>query len=101
VTGYEVCRNSGGTVTAVDELQQFGGDVAIKHSANEMEFNFEGEALAAYTVIIVGDGRYWYVTVAQATGAVRVVEKSLVKVTPTPIEPISPIKSVPVASPSL
>ncbi len=73
IVGYTVFRRlAGGGVAAVDSYRDFprGETVAASHA--QLEFNFEGAALAAYQVTFTGPNQAWRVAVVAATGAVRV-----------------------------
>jgi hypothetical protein len=73
VTGYTVYRRlSGGGVAAVDAARTFVQQETVGVSHTQMEFNFEGAALAAYQVTFTGPDRTAQVTVVPVTGAVRV-----------------------------
>jgi prepilin-type N-terminal cleavage/methylation domain-containing protein len=60
------------SLTAVDATVALPAYVTVVGSSTTPEFTFEGAALAGYTFTITAPHRSWTVTVAQATGAVRV-----------------------------
>lgn len=73
VTSYTLNRRLPDTsLSAVDTTRTIPTHVSITASSATPEFNFEGEALAGYTFTITTPHRSWTVTVAQATGNVRV-----------------------------
>ncbi len=81
-----VCQTSGGNVTSytlnrrlpdtsltpVDSTKTIPTYVSITATSTAPEFAFEGEALAGYTFTITTPHKSWTITVAQATGNVRV-----------------------------
>ncbi len=73
-TNFRVMRRTGSGDVLVDGPQNFSSDVTVTVSHTEMEFTFEGQALAAYVADIVGVNRSWQVTVVPITGAVAVAE---------------------------
>ena len=66
-------RTSGGDVQ-VDESRSVPTDVTVTSTNGELEFDFEGSSLAAYTVTITGPDRSWTVSTVPLTGAVQVTE---------------------------
>jgi Tfp pilus assembly protein FimT len=73
VTGYTIYRRlGGGGVAAVDAARPFVQQETISVTHSQMEFNFEGAALAAYQATFTGPDRTAQVTVVPVTGAVRV-----------------------------
>jgi prepilin-type N-terminal cleavage/methylation domain-containing protein len=72
ITGYTVTRRGTSGNTAVEASREFPEGLTVTLGAGEPEFDFLGEALAAYTVTLAGPQRTWTVTVVIATGAVRV-----------------------------
>lgn len=73
-TSYQLMRRTGSGDVLVDGPHVFSTDVTVTVSHTVMEFNFEGQALAAYTVTILGVNRTWQASVVPITGAVSVVE---------------------------
>lgn len=74
VTSYRMYRKaSGGDVTA-DAVRTVPDEVTVTVSASTAEFNFEGEALAAYQVTLAGPNRTWQLDVVPVTGAVSLTE---------------------------
>jgi Tfp pilus assembly protein FimT len=73
VVGYTVYRRTGpSTGTAIDVYRDFSQGETVTCAQTQLEFTFDGAALAAYTVTLAGPNRTWQVLVVQATGAVRV-----------------------------
>ena len=74
-SGYTLYRRSSlqGNV-AVDEAYVFPPDVVVTTSGSEVEFTFEGAALAAYQVDLTGPGQTWRVDVVPATGTAVVTQ---------------------------
>lgn len=74
-TGYQLFRRlSGGGVAAVDVPRVFSDKLTVTVSHTELEYTFEGQALAAYQVTVAGPNRSSQLTVVPLTGAVRVSE---------------------------
>lgn len=73
-TSYRVFRVTGGPDELVDGPYSFSDDVAITASNTRMEFTFEGQTLAGYTVDLTGDNIAWQITVTQINGSVFVAE---------------------------
>lgn len=63
----------GGT-TLVDGPFPFSQNVAAAVSHNTMTFNFEGQALAAYTVDLTGPHKSWRISVVPINGALSTVQ---------------------------
>lgn len=73
--GYTMEQGAAGSATAVDEYFAFPSGVVLVISPNSSpEFDFQGEALAAYTITVAGPQRTWQIDVYQLTGAVKVTE---------------------------
>ena len=66
-------RASGGDVQ-VDQIRVVPQDVIVTSALKQLEFDFDGTALAAYGVSIAGPDRSWDVTVVPLTGAIEVAE---------------------------
>ncbi|MBM3999566.1 MAG: prepilin-type N-terminal cleavage/methylation domain-containing protein [Planctomycetes bacterium] len=73
-TGYQIRRVVESGSEPADAFREFTKEVAVTVSHPRAEFNFEGQALAAYQVRLAGKNRSWSVTVVPVNGAVRVVE---------------------------
>ena len=74
IIGYTVRRRTGGSTVVVDPLKRFPQPMTVTSAAGDPEFNFEGAALASYTITLAAPDRTWQVIVAQATGSVTVTE---------------------------
>ena len=74
-SGYTLYRRSSsqGNV-AVDEAYVFPSDVVVTTSGSQLEFTFEGAALAAYQIELTGPGQTWRVDVLPATGTAVVTQ---------------------------
>ena len=69
ITGYTLYRRDPGLGNvAVDSPHVFPDDVVVSASHNEAEFTFEGAALAAYQITLVGAEQTWRVDVVPVTG---------------------------------
>ncbi len=73
-TGYTLIRRAAGGDVAVDEPYIFSDAVVVTVSATEAEFNFEGQALAAYQITLTGPDQTWQVDVVVATGTAKVTQ---------------------------
>jgi len=74
VTSYRMYRKaSGGDVTA-DAARDIPDELTVTVSATTAQFNFEGEALAAYQITLAGPNRTWQLDVVPVTGMVRSTE---------------------------
>lgn len=73
---YRIMRRVGGSPAEVQGWEPTSGDVTITVSGTVMEFNFEGQALGAYTADCVGKNRSVRLTVIPISGAVQVTETS-------------------------
>ena len=74
VSSYALFRRAGGGDVQVDQTRTVPQDVTVTATATTLEFDFEGAALAAYTISVVGPDRSWDVSVVGLTGAVVVTE---------------------------
>jgi prepilin-type N-terminal cleavage/methylation domain-containing protein len=73
VTGYTLHRRNADTsLTAIDAAITLPSYVTVTASSTVPEFTFEGDSLAGYTFTVASPHKSWTVTVAQATGTVRV-----------------------------
>lgn len=73
ITGFTLQRRlPDSSLTPVDAPQTIPDFVTVTASSLAPEFAFEGEALAGYTFTITSPHKSWTVTVAQATGNVRI-----------------------------
>jgi prepilin-type N-terminal cleavage/methylation domain-containing protein len=54
ITGYQSYRDSGGSPVAVDEIREFPSGLTVTSAHNQLVFNFEGAANAAYSVSLAG-----------------------------------------------
>ena len=66
-------RDSGGDVQ-MDQVWDVPQDVSVTASHTTLEFDFEGSALAGYSIDIAGPDRSWSVSVVSLTGSIQVVE---------------------------
>ncbi len=74
VTSYVLMRRASGGDTAIDEVKTVPGGVAVTTSHTTLEFDFEGAALAGYSISISGPNRSWSLSVITVTGMVEVLE---------------------------
>ncbi len=71
-TGYRLMRRGSSGSTPVDGPFWLDKEVTVTSTHNELEFTFEGEAVAAYRVQLSGPNRQKVLTVVPVTGAVRI-----------------------------
>jgi prepilin-type N-terminal cleavage/methylation domain-containing protein len=71
-TAYEIYRITGGGDVLVEPSKSFPTGVAVTSSHTQLEFDFEGAALAAYQVTFTAANYTWRVSVVPSTGAVKV-----------------------------
>ncbi len=74
VTSFALFRRTGSGDVQVDETRSVPQGVTVTSAATVLEFDFEGSALAGYSVSIAGPDRSWNVAVVILTGTVRVSE---------------------------
>jgi hypothetical protein len=73
-TSFALYRRTAGGDVQVDASRPVPQDVTLSGSNAVMEFDFDGAALAAYTLTVAGDNRSWTVSVVTLTGTVSVAE---------------------------
>lgn len=73
-TSYRLMRRSGTDVVEVQGWEPISSDVTLTVSSATMEFTFEGQALAAYTIDCVGLDRSYRLAVVPITGSLQVTE---------------------------
>jgi len=74
VTSFALYRRAGKGDIQVDETRTVPQDVTVSSKSTVLEFDFEGSALAGYSVSISGPDRSWTVSVVMLTGSVSVAE---------------------------
>jgi hypothetical protein len=73
IVGYYVYRRTGpSSGTAVDDYREFTQGETVTTTHTQLEFQFDGTALAASTVTLAGPTRTWHVTLVPASGGIRV-----------------------------
>lgn len=73
VTSYTMYRRASGGDTVVDQTRTVPANVNVTASGTTLEFDFDGTALAAYSIVVAGPQRTWTVSTTIATGAVQIV----------------------------
>lgn len=73
-TSYRLMRRSGAVDVEVQGWEPLSDDVTLTVSSTVLEFDFEGHALAAYTIDCVGEARSFHLAVIPITGAIQVTE---------------------------
>jgi hypothetical protein len=71
VASYKMYRRAPGGDVVVDETKSTPSGVTCSTSHTTLEFDFDGAALAAYSVVIVAPNRTWTVSTVMATGTVQ------------------------------
>jgi len=74
ITSYTLMRRASGGDVQVDQAWPVPQDVTVTSAQTVLEFDFDGSALAAYSVTIAGPDRSWNVAVSQLTGTVQATE---------------------------
>ncbi|MCG8450752.1 MAG: hypothetical protein MI725_14375 [Pirellulales bacterium] len=74
VVSYAMFRRDSGGDVQMDDTRTVPQDVTVTSAESTLEFDFEGSALASYSISVVGPDRSWNVSVVALTGAVQVVE---------------------------
>jgi type II secretory pathway pseudopilin PulG len=73
-TSFAIYRRTGGGDVQVDASRPVPQDVTLTGSHAVLEFDFDGAALAGYSLTIAGDNRSWTISVVTLTGMVSVAE---------------------------
>lgn len=74
ISSYRIMRLVSGVATLVDGPKPLSLDVTVTVSSNSMQYDFEGSALGAYWINILGQSRSWRVDVIPITGSIRVTQ---------------------------
>ena len=74
IVSYALIRRASGGDIQVDETRTVPLDVTVTSADSVLEFDFEGSALASYSVTVAGPDRSWSVSVVMLTGATQVAE---------------------------
>lgn len=74
VTSYALYRRTSGGDVQVDLLRQVPNGVTVACASPQLEFDFDGSALAGYIISVSGEQRSWEVSLVMLTGAVVVTE---------------------------
>ena len=74
ITGFSLIRRASGGDVQVDQTVAIPKGVTVSSAQRELEFDFDGSSLAAYTVAIASPDRSWDVTVVPLTGSIVVTE---------------------------
>jgi len=72
IVSYTLMQRNGASTTAVDAVHTFDTLLTVTSTATDLEYQFDGSTLAAYTVTIAGGGTTFTITVNQVTGNVKV-----------------------------
>jgi type II secretory pathway pseudopilin PulG len=73
-TSFALFRRTGSGDVQVDISRPVPQDVTLSSSHSALEFDFDGAALAGYSIDIAGDQRSWNLSVVTLTGTVSVSE---------------------------
>ena len=74
VTSFALFRRASGGDVQIDQTHTVPLDVTVSSVERVLEYDFDGTALAAYSIAVVGPDRSWSVTVVPLTGSVTVAE---------------------------
>ncbi len=74
VTSFVLTRRAAGGDEQVGQTRTVPQNVTVTSVLKELEFDFDGTALAAYSVSIAGPDRSWNMTVVPLTGMSKVTE---------------------------
>jgi len=74
VTSFTLMRRAAGGDVQVDQARAVPQDVTVTSGQTVLEFDFDGAALAAYSVSIAGPDRSWNVAATMLTGSIAVTE---------------------------
>lgn len=72
---YTLIEQTGSGDVVVDGPHTIPAGVAVTTNYSDLEFTFEGSALASYEVTVAGPQRTWKVIVVPVTGTIRVLEQ--------------------------
>jgi type II secretory pathway pseudopilin PulG len=73
-TNFALFRRTSGGNVQVDQSRTAPQDVTLSSSHAVLEFDFDGAALAGYSLDVAGNGRSWNISVVTLTGAPAVSE---------------------------
>ena len=74
ITSFTLIRRASSGDTQVEQSLAVPADVTLASASRELEFDFDGSALSAYTISLTAPDRSWDITVVQLTGAIGVTE---------------------------
>jgi hypothetical protein len=74
VTSFHLMRRASGGDVQVDQTRAVPADVTVTSAQTVLEFDFDGSALAPYSISVAGPDRSWTVAVTQLTGTIQVSE---------------------------
>ncbi|MDZ4656001.1 MAG: hypothetical protein SH868_00340 [Bythopirellula sp.] len=73
-TSFALYRRTGAGNIQVDAPRPVPQDVTVSSSHAALEFDFDGAALAGYTIDVAGEQRSWNLAVVTLTGSLSVTE---------------------------
>lgn len=76
VTTYALVQRASGGDVVVDEPRVTPSGLTVIASHADLEFDFDGSALAGYVVVVSGPTQSWTLTATAATGSVELVDTS-------------------------
>ncbi|MAT69760.1 MAG: hypothetical protein CMJ58_09570 [Planctomycetaceae bacterium] len=74
VASYTLIRRAAGGDAAVDEPRGTPDGLTVAASHTALEFDFDGSALAGYSITVAGPSRSYALTTVAATGTVAVTD---------------------------
>ncbi len=76
VSSYALFRRVSSGDVQVDVVREVPNDVIVTCASAQLEFDFDGSALAGYSLSVTGEQRSWNISLVLLTGAVLVTETS-------------------------
>lgn len=74
ITSFTVIRRASSGDVQIDQSHTVPTDVTLTSANRELEFDFDGSALATYSVDLATSDRSWSISVVPLTGAIGVTE---------------------------
>ncbi len=74
IVNYTLYRRQAGVNVAVDAVHTFDTQITITSADTNLEYQFDGTALSAYSITLAGPNMSYQVTATMATGSVKVVK---------------------------
>ena len=75
IVSYTLYQRQGGSNVVADATHTFNTQITVTTSATDLEYQFDGTALASYTVTLAGPNMTYQVAVTASTGNVKVTKQ--------------------------